>query len=96
MRIDQHAAIKQPHRARGQRRVLGAVRHHYQRRAFVVELAQQAHATTGVNDRDCLTYLSGLDWRLSLPHLKGLTEFFNRLERAGKVPSGKLVFLSAA
>ena len=64
--------------------------------AHLGELALQAHAATGVNDRDCLTYLSGLDWRLSLPHLKGLTEFFNRLEQAGKVRAGKLVFLSAA
>ena len=45
---------------------------------------------------ECLAYLSGLDWRLSMPHLKGLSEFFNRLELAGKVPAGKLVFLGAA
>ncbi|MBI2796321.1 MAG: menaquinone biosynthesis protein [Gemmatimonadetes bacterium] len=64
--------------------------------AHLPELARQAHDATGVNDRDCLAYLSGLDWRLSLPHLKGLSEFFNRLEQAGKVPAGKLVFLSAA
>ena len=64
--------------------------------AHLAELAQQAHAATGVNARDCVAYFSGLDWRLSLPHLQGLSEFFNRLELAGKVPAGKLVFLGAA
>lgn len=64
--------------------------------AHLPELARQAHVGTGVRERDCLAYLSGLDWRLSLPHLKGLSEFFRRLELAGKVPAGKLVFLGAA
>ena len=64
--------------------------------AHLPELAEQAHAATGVHERECLAYLSGLDWRLSMPHLKGLSEFFNRLELAGKVPAGKLVFLGAA
>jgi chorismate dehydratase len=41
-------------------------------------------------------YLSGLDYGLGLQYLEGLSEFFRRLERAGKVPQGKLVFLPAA
>lgn len=41
-------------------------------------------------------YLAGLDYGLGLEYLEGLSEFFRRLERAGKVPQGKLVFLSAA
>lgn len=41
-------------------------------------------------------YLSGLDYGLGLEYLEGLSEFFRRLERAGKVPQGKLVFLPAA
>ena len=41
-------------------------------------------------------YLSGLDYGLGLQYLDGLSEFFRRLERAGKVPQGKLVFLPAA
>ena len=41
-------------------------------------------------------YLVGLDYGLGLEYLEGLSEFFRRLERAGKVPQGKLVFLPAA
>jgi chorismate dehydratase len=41
-------------------------------------------------------YLQGLDYGLGLEYLEGLSEFFRRLERAGKVPQGKLVFLPAA
>ncbi|MHB1312209.1 MAG: menaquinone biosynthetic enzyme MqnA/MqnD family protein [Gemmatimonadaceae bacterium] len=41
-------------------------------------------------------YLHGLDYGLGLEYLEGLSEFFRRLERAGKVPQGKLVFLPAA
>jgi len=41
-------------------------------------------------------YLRGLDYGLGLEYLEGLSEFFRRLERAGKVPQGKLVFLPAA
>ena len=41
-------------------------------------------------------YLAGLDYGLGLPYLEGLSEFFRRLERVGKVPQGKLVFLPAA
>jgi chorismate dehydratase len=41
-------------------------------------------------------YLRGLDYGLGLEYLEGLSEFFRRLERAGKVPQGNLVFLPAA
>jgi chorismate dehydratase len=41
-------------------------------------------------------YLAGLDYGLGLEYLEGLSEFFRRLELAGKVPQGKLVFLPAA
>ncbi|HEY3286665.1 MAG TPA: menaquinone biosynthesis protein [Gemmatimonadaceae bacterium] len=41
-------------------------------------------------------YLAGLDYRLGLEYLEGLSEFFRRLELAGKVPQGRLVFLPAA
>jgi chorismate dehydratase len=59
-------------------------------------LAQQAHERTGVPYAACLTYLSGLDYGLSYPHLGGLTEFYRRLTLAGKVEPGRLAFLSAA
>jgi chorismate dehydratase len=58
-------------------------------------LAEQAHATTGVDRAQCVEYLSGLDYGLSYPHLAGLTEFYRRLVSAGKVPNGTLTFLSA-
>ena len=41
-------------------------------------------------------YLAGLDYGLGLEYLEGLSEFFRRLELAGKVPQGRLVFLPAA
>ncbi|MBI2408968.1 MAG: menaquinone biosynthesis protein [Gemmatimonadetes bacterium] len=41
-------------------------------------------------------YLAGLDYGLGLEYLEGLSEFLRRLELAGKVPQGKLVFLPAA
>jgi len=59
-------------------------------------LAGQASATTGVDHRSCLEYLSGLDYGLSYHHLAGLTEFFRRLVLAGRVPNGSLAFLPAA
>ncbi len=59
-------------------------------------LAQQAAHSSGVGPQRCLDYLSGLDYRLSYPHLAGLTEFFRRLVAAGRVPDGKLAFLPAA
>lgn len=59
------------------------------------QLAAQAALATGVTRSACLTYLSGLDYRLSYGHLAGLTEFFRRLVTAGRVPDGSLSFLAA-
>jgi len=58
------------------------------------ELARQASETTGVPYAACLDYFAGLDYGLSYPHLGGLTEFYRRLTVAGKVPPGRLAFLS--
>jgi chorismate dehydratase len=60
------------------------------------ELAQQAHEATGVAREVCAEYLSGLDYRLSYPHLAGLTEFYRRLVERGRIPNGTLTFLPAA
>lgn len=60
------------------------------------ELSAQAARATGVSLEECRRYFDGLDWRLSLPDLEGLTEFFRRLELAGRVPRGKLAFLPVA
>lgn len=59
-------------------------------------LAAQAADATGVPQPICQQYFQGLDYRLSLPHLQGLTEFYRRLENAGRVQARPLVFLSAA
>ena len=59
-------------------------------------LAAQAAELSGFAQRTCEEYLSGLDYGLSYPHLAGLTEFFRRLVRAGRVPNGTLAFLPAA
>ena len=59
------------------------------------ELAAQASRATGVSQRECRQYFDGLDWRLNLPDLEGLTEFLRRLALAGRVPKGKLAFLPA-
>ena len=59
-------------------------------------LATQASSVTGVAERVCHDYLSGLDYGLSYEHLAGLTEFFRRLVAAGRVPNGTLAFLPAA
>ena len=60
------------------------------------ELAQQAAGATGVDEAVCRDYLSGLDYRLSYPHLAGLTEFYRRLVERGRIPNGTLSFLPAA
>ncbi|MEX2181170.1 MAG: menaquinone biosynthesis protein [Gemmatimonadaceae bacterium] len=60
------------------------------------ELAAQAARATGVSHAECRGYFDGLDWRLSLGDLEGLSEFLRRLELAGRVPKGKLAFLPAA
>ena len=59
-------------------------------------LAEQASAASGVPLAACREYFTGLDYRLSYPHLAGLTEFFRRLVLAGRVPDGTLAFLPAA
>jgi chorismate dehydratase len=59
-------------------------------------LAEQAATNTGMSLAVCHEYLSGLDYRLSYPHLAGLTDFFRRLVLAGHVPDGRLAFLPAA
>jgi chorismate dehydratase len=64
--------------------------------AHLPTLARQAADATGVPAPRCLDYLSGLDYRLSYPHLAGLTEFFRRLVAVGRVPDGSLAFLPAA
>lgn len=60
------------------------------------DLAEQAHKATGVQRQVCAEYLSGLDYRLSYPHLAGLTEFYRRLVERGRIPNGTLTFLPAA
>lgn len=64
--------------------------------AHLGELVGQAHGATGVPRSLCAEYFHGLDYRLGPAHLAGLTEFFNRLVRAGRVPDGRLAFLPAA
>jgi chorismate dehydratase len=59
-------------------------------------LAGEAATRTGVSPSECTTYLQGLDYGLSYPHLGGLTEFYRRLTLAGHVAPGRLAFLSAA
>ena len=60
------------------------------------QLSVQAALTSGVPRETCREYFAGLDYRLSYPHLAGLTEFFRRLVLAGRVPDGTLAFLPAA
>ncbi|HEX6941355.1 MAG TPA: menaquinone biosynthesis protein [Gemmatimonadaceae bacterium] len=58
------------------------------------QLAERAAQSSGVDAGACREYLSGLDYRLSYPHLAGLTNFFNRLVEVGRVPDGTLAFLA--
>lgn len=60
------------------------------------ELSAQASRNTGVSLRECRDYFDGLDWRLRLADLVGLTEFLRRLEIAGRVPASEMQFLSQA
>ncbi|HEY7876670.1 MAG TPA: menaquinone biosynthesis protein [Gemmatimonadaceae bacterium] len=64
--------------------------------AHLDHLAAQASHATGVAHSTCAEYLSGLDYRLTYPHLAGLTDFFRRLAAVGEVPDGSLAFLPAA
>lgn len=60
------------------------------------QISAQAALASGVPVEACREYFAGLDYRLSYPHLAGLTEFFRRLVLAGRVPDGSLAFLPAA
>lgn len=64
--------------------------------AHLDQLSAQAALASGVPVETCWEYFQGLDYRLSYPHLAGLTEFFRRLVLAGRVPDGTLAFLPAA
>jgi chorismate dehydratase len=64
--------------------------------AHIPDLAADAASKTGVSPAECATYLQGLDYGLSYPHLGGLTEFYRRLTVAGHVAPGRLSFLPAA
>ncbi|MBX9927472.1 MAG: menaquinone biosynthesis protein [Gemmatimonadaceae bacterium] len=64
--------------------------------AHIDTLAADAATSCGLPARVLADYLSGLDYRLGLPYLEGLTTFFRRLELAGRVPAGRLEFLPAA
>lgn len=59
-------------------------------------LAEQAEAATGISRDVCRDYLGGLDYGLSYAHFAGLTEFFRRLVKRGRIPDGTLSFLPAA
>lgn len=64
--------------------------------AHLDQLAAQAAVGSGVSRARCLQYFTELDYRLSYPHLAGLTEFFRRLVQAGRVPDTALASLPAA
>ena len=59
-------------------------------------LAVSAARDTGVSETVCRAYLGDLDYALSYRHLAGLTDFFGRLARDGRIPDGSLSFISAA
>lgn len=60
------------------------------------QIATEATASCQLPASVITEYLAGLDYRLGLEYLEGLSEFFRRLALAGKVPKRKLVFLPAA
>lgn len=60
------------------------------------QLVHQAARTTGIEEAECRSYLSGLDYALSYRHLEGLTSFFRRLAQRGWLREGSLAFLSVA
>jgi chorismate dehydratase len=63
--------------------------------AHLDDLSQQAASRTGVSPGACRAYFRGLDYGLGYEYLAGLTEFFKRLERSGRVPATSLQFLAA-
>ncbi|MBA4072563.1 MAG: hypothetical protein C0497_12115 [Gemmatimonas sp.] len=64
--------------------------------AHLAQISAEASATCRLPPAVIHEYLAGLDYGLGLEYLEGLSEFFRRLELAGKVPQGQLVFLAAA
>lgn len=64
--------------------------------AHLAQIAEEASAVSRLPSAVIHEYLAGLDYGLGLEYLEGLSEFFRRLELAGRVPQGKLVFLPAA
>jgi len=64
--------------------------------AHLAPIADEASAACRLPAAVIHEYLAGLDYGLGLEYLEGLSEFFRRLELAGRVPQGKLVFLPAA
>jgi len=64
--------------------------------AHLARISDEASAACRLPSAVIHEYLAGLDYGLGLEYLEGLSEFFRRLELAGKVPQGKLVFLPAA
>ncbi len=64
--------------------------------AHLEQLATEASAPSQLPAAVVHEYLAGLDYGLGLEYLEGLSEFFRRLELAGRVPQGRLVFLPAA
>jgi chorismate dehydratase len=64
--------------------------------AHLPQISDDASAICRLPSSVVHEYLTGLDYGLGLEYLEGLSEFFRRLELAGKVPQGKLVFLPAA
>lgn len=64
--------------------------------AHLPRIAEEASVACQLPQQVVQEYLAGLDYGLGLEYLEGLSEFFRRLELAGKVPQGKLVFLPAA
>lgn len=75
-------------------------RHLLQSREWGIEhldlIADEAAVRTGIPRATCRAYLGDLDYELSYRHLAGLTEFFGRLAKDGRVPNGSLTFLTAA
>lgn len=64
--------------------------------ANLARISEEASAVCRLPSAVIHEYLAGLDYGLGLEYLEGLSEFFRRLELAGRVPQGKLVFLPAA
>ncbi len=59
-------------------------------------LAAEASARMGLSAAECEAYLSGLDYRLGVSHLQGLTDFYRRLAEGGSIGAAPLRFLTAA